>query len=166
MNIFVTVSTGHFDPLIQACNRLSDKFSFFGQVGSGRMVPKFPHVKTMTPQELSAQMEKAELVITHAGTGMLSQLYRLKKPAIVIPKQMRYGEANDGQVELAKKWAELRMAVLCMDVRDLEEKIHEAKVFNYEWPVLKSLGSYLSSRLAEIPPPYYLVRDGQEPTSL
>jgi UDP-N-acetylglucosamine transferase subunit ALG13 len=164
--IFVTVSTGHFDPLIQACEDLSFKFDFFGQVGSGTVVPTFPHVKRMTPTELSENMANAELVISHAGTGMLSQLYRLKKPAIVIPKQIRYGEANDGQVELALKWAELKMAVLCLDVNELEAKIQEAKTFAFQWPTLPSLGAYLSGKLAERKPIDYVLGDGQEPTTL
>jgi UDP-N-acetylglucosamine transferase subunit ALG13 len=50
---------------------------------------------------------------------MLSLLYRLRKPTIIVPKQVRYGEANDGQVELAKKWAELGMGILYrMDVEE------------------------------------------------
>src|SRR5688572_4083628 len=117
--IFVTVSTGHFDPLIAACDALRDRYDFFGQIGSGTHVPKFKHVLTAPPKDIEKYMSEAELVISHGGTGMLSTLYRLKKPTLVIPKQIRYGEANDGQVELAVKWAELGMAVLCMDVKNL-----------------------------------------------
>ena len=117
--ILVVVSTGHFDPLIQECSRLSQKYDFLGQIGSGVCVPPFPHFRTAEPAELEARMKEAELVVSHAGTGMLSMLYRLKKRAVVIPKQIRYGESNDGQVELARKWGELRLAVLCMDIKDL-----------------------------------------------
>lgn len=149
--IFVTVSTGHFDPLIEQCDRLYQRdpsmFSFFGQIGSGIYTPKFPHKKIMHPDELERLMEAAELVISHGGTGMLSRLYRLKKKTIVIPKQIRYGEANDGQVELAVKWDELGMAILCMEVGDLEAKINRCRDTEFRFPSFSSLGNSLSSRL-------------------
>lgn len=145
--IFVTVSTGHFDPLIRACARLTHKYPFHGQIGSGTFAPPFPHFRTSSTAEIEAKMKEAEIVITHAGTGMLSLLYRFQKPCIVVPKQMRYGEANDGQVELARKWAELQMGVLCMDVNDLEGAIEACRQKNWLFPQLPALGDGLRSDL-------------------
>ena len=145
--IFVTVSTGHFDPLLRACARLSHKYQFEAQIGSGHFAPPFPHFRTASIAELETRMREAELVITHAGTGMLSTLYRLQKPCIVIPKQMRYGEANDGQVELAKKWGELEMCVLCMDVNDLEAAIEKCREKIWAFPTMPSLGEGMRSDL-------------------
>lgn len=149
--IFVTVSTGHFDPLIQACDRLFQKepnrFPFFGQIGSGVYLPKFPFEKMMAPTELDRWMAESEIVISHGGTGMLSRLYRLRKRTVVIPKQIRYGEANDGQVELAVKWAELGMATLCMDVKDLEFKIMECRQTHFSFPTFPRLGESLEIAL-------------------
>ncbi len=149
--IFVTVSTGHFDPLIKECDSLYQldlqKFPFYGQIGSGVHIPKFKHTKMMAPDELDRFMADAELVISHGGTGMLSRLYRLKKKTIVIPKQIRYGEANDGQVELAVKWAELGMAVLCMDIKDLRAKIEECRLVKFSFPQFARLGENLQKTL-------------------
>ncbi len=145
--IFIVVSTGHFDPLIAECDRLRGKFDFRGQIGSGTVVPHFSHFRTGEPQQLEAEMRDAELVVSHAGTGMLSMLYRLKKKAVVIPKQIRYGEANDGQVELAKKWGELGMGILCMDVADLAKAIEECRSKNPKFPVFPSLGAELRRHL-------------------
>jgi UDP-N-acetylglucosamine transferase subunit ALG13 len=145
--IFVTVSTGHFDPLIRACARLSPKYPFEAQIGSGSFVPSFPHFRTGATAEIESKMQQAELVITHAGTGMLSMLYRLQKPCIVVPKQMRYGEANDGQVELARKWGELQMGVLCMDVNALEWAIETCREKNWAFPQIPSLGDGLRNDL-------------------
>lgn len=147
MSIFIVVSTGHFDPLIAECERLKDKFDFRGQIGSGTVVPTFSHFRTGEPQQIEKEMRDAELVVAHAGTGMLSMLYRLKKRAVVIPKQIRYGEANDGQVELAKKWGELGMAVLCMDVNDLEMAIAECRGRSPKFPAFPSLGAELRRHL-------------------
>lgn len=141
--IFITVSTGHFDPLIEACARLHPQEDLLGQIGSGLVVPPFAHFRTAEPLELESHMRRAELVIAHAGTGMLSMLYRLRKRAIVIPKQMRYGEMNDGQVELARKWGELGMAVLCMDVNDLEKAIATCRAQTPRFPEFPRLGNDL-----------------------
>lgn len=121
--IFVVVSTGHFDPLIAACSRLHPTYDFIGQIGSSQVEPPFSHFKTASPSQLESYMARAELVVTHAGTGMLSMLYGLKKKCVVVPKQIRYGEANDGQVELARKWQELGIGVLCLDVNELSNAI-------------------------------------------
>jgi len=145
--IFVTVSTGHFDPLIEECDRLYQRdpnnFPFYGQIGSGFYSPTFPHQRTMSPDDLDKLMDQAELVVSHGGTGMLSRLYRLKKRTLVIPKQIRYGESNDGQVELARKWADLGMAVLCMDVKDVETKIQECRTGTFQFPQFPKLGMNL-----------------------
>jgi len=145
--IFIVVSTGHFDPLIEECNRLSGKFEFFGQIGSSTVSPVFPFIRTATPQEIISKMKEAEIVISHAGTGMLSMLYELKKPAVVIPKQRRYGEANDGQVELAKKWQELGIAKLCLDVSELETKILEVRSTHPTFPEFAPLGATIRQTL-------------------
>jgi UDP-N-acetylglucosamine transferase subunit ALG13 len=118
--IFITVSTGHFDPLVAACDDIADRFSFEAQIGSGTYVPSFPHFRTAPPAELEERMRAAELVIAHAGTGTLTTLYRLRKRAIVVPKQPRYGEANASQVELAVKWGELGIATVLYDVGKME----------------------------------------------
>lgn len=145
--IFIVVSTGHFDPLIAECDKIRDKFDFKGQIGSSTVVPQFSHFRTGEPQELERYMREAELVITHAGTGMLGMLYRMKKRAVVIPKQVRYGEGNDGQVELARKWGELGMGVLCMDIANLAEAIEECRRKTPRFPTFDSLGGHLRKHL-------------------
>jgi UDP-N-acetylglucosamine transferase subunit ALG13 len=141
--IFVTVSTGHFDPLIAACAALSDRESFLGQIGSSTVEPPFPHYRTGEPEKIIEDMRKAELVISHAGTGMLSMLYRLKKPCVVIPKQIRYGESNDGQVELGRKWAELGMGILCLEVDQLEAAIARCRRATFTFPQFPLVGHAL-----------------------
>lgn len=145
--IFVTVSTGHFDALFRACARIAHKYDFQGQIGSGQFVPPFPHFRTASSVDIDAKMREAEIVITHAGTGTLSMLYRLRKPCIVVPKQMKYGEANDGQVELAKKWGELEMGVLCLDVNELEAAIEQCRAKNHLFPQMPALGDSIRSDL-------------------
>lgn len=141
--ILILVSTGHFDPLIQACNELRDRYEFFGQIGMGYFEPEFRFVRTAPPAEIQSLIKKAEIVISHGGTGMLSQLYQHKKPTIIVPKQIRYGEANDSQVELAVKWAELGMGILCMDVEKIGDAIENCRQQNFSFPEFQPLGKFL-----------------------
>lgn len=146
--ILIVVSTGHFDPLIEACNRLSHQYSFLGQIGMSHVVPNFPHFRTAPPRELEKHMQEAELVISHAGTGMLSMLYNLKKPSIICPKQIRYGESNDGQVELGRKWSELGMGILSMDVEGIGAAIEQSRHYPFKFPEFPSLGRTLAQMLS------------------
>ncbi len=141
--IFVTVSTGHFDPLIEKCNSLSNKYKFFGQIGSSNVEPVFPYIRTTTSEKIIEYMKKSELVISHAGCGMLSTLYELKKPSVIVPKQKKYGEKNDGQVELAIKWCELGMGILCLDLEYLEQAINKCKNSDFTFPSFKSLSFHI-----------------------
>lgn len=147
--ILVVVSTGHFDPLLSACSRLYPRFAFEGQIGSSRVIPPFPWKRTVTPEALRRWMQSAELVVTHAGTGMLSMLYEMGKRSVVIPKQRRYGEANDGQVELARKWDALGLGVLCVDVDGLESAIQTCRQRPLPHVTFPSLGGALASHLSD-----------------
>lgn len=150
--ILIVVSTGHFDPLIEACARLYPKYDFYGQIGSSTVVPPFPHVRTIPPGEVERLMKEAELVISHGGAGMTAMLHRLQKRSVIVPKQARYGEPNDLQVELAKKWGELGMGVLCMDVDRLESAIEAARRREMSFPQFARLGEFLREELAlEVP---------------
>jgi len=146
--ILILVSTGHFDPLIQACERIKDRYDFFGQIGMSETVPSFPFVRTAPPEKIQEWIRSAELVISHGGTGMLSQLYEMKKPTIICPKQKRYGEANDSQVELARKWAELGMGILCMDVNEVEQAIQKCRQQTLKFPVLPRIGDFFKAKEA------------------
>jgi UDP-N-acetylglucosamine transferase subunit ALG13 len=141
--IFIVVSTGHFDPLIAECNRLANKYDFLGQIGSSTVTPVFPHFRTAEPTKIEAHMQEAELIISHGGAGMTAMINLFRKPSVIIPKQRRYGEANDLQVELAKKWGALGMGILCMNVEDLEASIEKARETKFNFPQFPALGDHL-----------------------
>jgi len=143
--ILILVSTGHFDPLVRACDELRDRYEFFGQIGMGYFEPAFPFVRTAPPKEIQNWIQEAELVISHGGTGMLSQLYQYRKPTIIVPKQIRFGEANDSQVELAVKWAELGMGILCMDVNQIGAAIEACREREFQFPQFRSIGKFLDA---------------------
>ncbi len=147
-DIFVGVSTGHFDALIKKCEELSTQYQFFGQIGSGYFTPSFPFVRVLPLKTLKETMARAEVIITHAGTGMLSLCYEMQKRTVVVPKQRRYGEANDGQVELGKRWCEIGLGIFCPDVNDLAAAIEKARVLHVGRAEFPALGQRILSLLA------------------
>ena len=145
--IFVGVSTGHFEPLIRKCEQLAPQYRFFGQIGSGEFTPSFPFVRVLPLKTLKEIMGRAEVVVTHAGTGMLSLCYEMQKRTVVIPKQRRYGESNDGQVELGRRWCEIGLGVFCPDVNDLQTAIEKARRFERATVPFPPLGQKILSLL-------------------
>ena len=138
--ILVVVSTGHFDPLISECGKLHSKYEFYGQIGSSTVIPPFPYVRTATPDEIQRKMEEAEIVVSHGGAGMTAMLCRLQKKCIIIPKQKRYGEMNNLQVELAQKWGELGMGEYILDVEHLDATIQKVRRTHYRFPTFPKIG--------------------------
>ena len=138
--IFVVASTGRFDALIEACERLADRYEFVGQIGSSAFTPSFPHYRAAPPERIEADAARAEIVVSHGGSGTLSLLYRLHKPCVVVPRQRLYGAPNDEQVAIARKWAELGMAVLCLDVSQLEAAIATSRSRAFTFPTFPPLG--------------------------
>ncbi len=145
LEIFVGVSTGHFDPLIVVCEQLSCEYRFFGQIGMGEVTPSFAFVRTLPLKTLKETMARADLVITHAGTGMLSLCYELEKKVVVVPKQKRYGELNDGQVELGRRWCEIGLGTFCLDVADLKTAIEKARTTDFLRVSFPQLGKTLKA---------------------
>mgnify|MGYP001500598681 CR=1 FL=1 len=62
--ILVTVSTGHFDALIEECGKLYPKYDFFGQIGSSLVTPPFPHAKVLPPGEIEDLMKLNNPTVT------------------------------------------------------------------------------------------------------
>jgi UDP-N-acetylglucosamine transferase subunit ALG13 len=112
-------------------------------------VPTFPHYRTAAPETIEADMQRAELVVSHGGSGMVSALYRLRKPCVLVPRQVRYGAPSDEQVPFAKKWAALEMAVLCMDVAGLGAAIEECRGRSFTFRSFRPLGDAIRSLVLE-----------------
>jgi UDP-N-acetylglucosamine transferase subunit ALG13 len=148
--IFIVVSTGHFDPLIRECARLYDKYDFLGQIGSGRFEPPFSFFRTAPPPQIEKKKKEAELVISHGGAGMTAMLHRFHKKSVIIPKQRRYGEPNDLQIQLARKWGEIGMGEFILDVTELEAAIEKCRKTDYRFPEFPKLGTYLRHAIGAI----------------
>ena len=75
MNIFVTVGTFKFDSLIKKVDSLAEYtgFNIVCQIGEGLYLPK--HCKYFRfKNSISEFVEKADIIITHAGAGTVYSL--------------------------------------------------------------------------------------------
>jgi UDP-N-acetylglucosamine transferase subunit ALG13 len=92
--ILVTVGTQFFDELIDEVDRLAGLGTFaqpvLAQVGLSRRAPtNIDHVAF--DRDLLGTAAKADLIITHAGTGSLCELIALGRPFIAVVNDTKAG---------------------------------------------------------------------------
>ena len=95
----------------------------------------------MRKDDLEKLVQKADLVITHAGVGSIEMSLEQNKKVIAVPRLKKYGEhVNDHQVEFARNVAE-RMGTI-IPVEDISKLGDVIK--NYDEIVAK-MGHGMSS---------------------
>jgi beta-1,4-N-acetylglucosaminyltransferase len=119
---------GEFDRL--ACEGVFGMEDLLVQYGNN---PEFQSRRCICTAFLSAEefgvaMEKADVVICHAGAGTLLHALGCGKIPVVVPRRLQYGELiDDHQVQLAAALASNRRIVSVMDVADLGSAISQAR---------------------------------------
>lgn len=151
-----TFPTGFTRPL-QAIHDLCEK-GFLKEeitVQSGHTTfdsPFFTMRPFIAPEELTTLTQKANIIITHAGTGSLIKAIKLHKKIIAIARLSKNGEmVDDHQVEILNEFAKLNYILPWHENIPLE-KILE-KVDNFEpnhyiskkENILNYLGEYIDS---------------------
>lgn len=131
--IFVTVGTSRlgFDRLVK---QLDEDFKLLNediiiQRGYSKYVPKnIVYLDFVGREEILDLINKANIIITHAGFGILGDCIRYKKRIIVVPREKKYGEAVNPQVELAEYLAHNYQGIICVrDVTNLQSAINQIK---------------------------------------
>lgn len=131
--IFATVGTCDkpFDRLIQAVDKLAAEIAdeVVLQIGVSTCIPRYAtHFAFCPPQRMVSLIEQADLVIAHAGFGNIGQCLQRQKRLILIPRERRFGDAIDNQVELAEYLARKHAGIICLwDVARLPEALDEIK---------------------------------------
>lgn len=124
--IFVTVGTQiPFDRLIKAVDVLAPELGGEPVVaqtsGRGRYVPQ--HIRTvgfLSPAEFDEYMDRARIVIAHAGMGTVISAVERHKPLIVMPRLARFGEhRNDHQRATAEQLLRLGVCSVAGNIDDL-----------------------------------------------
>lgn len=126
--IFITIGTANkgFNRLIQNCDFIAEKYglTFFAQLGSSSFIPKnIDYKRWLTVDEMKIKYDQADAFIVHGGFGTLSEVLRLKKPIIVVPRTFKNGEAVNDQRDLSFKLEKLGYVKCVTDIEQLENVV-------------------------------------------
>lgn len=137
--IFLTVGSQkfQFNRLLEAVDKLIEKKKLkdevYAQIGASDYKPKnYKYVDFMTQEEFESKMDEADMIITHAGTGVIVNAVKKEKKVIALPRLAKYGEHVDNhQIQLINEFKELNFIEPVYDVEKLENAINIAKKKKY-----------------------------------
>ncbi len=143
MKIFLSVGTHRqqFDRLVKEIDAFVGsgkiKARVFGQIGNCNYKPmNFPFEKFVDDKEYEGKIKWADVVVGHAGAGLIISSLRQNKPLILVPRLKKWGEhTDDHQIELAEKMAGRKKAIIGKDEKSLLAGIKRAGKFR---PAVKS----------------------------
>ncbi|ELP94796.1 hypothetical protein EIN_246900 [Entamoeba invadens IP1] len=122
MKVFVTVGTTEFEDLVTQFTdgKFLELLKMKGveeitiQYGRGKVIPQSTESMKITTfglkNTISEEMRSADVIITHAGAGSVSEALSLRKPTIVVINDKLM---NNHQIEMAKKLSDLHAVTLC-----------------------------------------------------
>ena len=108
-------------------NQIKDKV--YAQIGYSGYVPEnFSYKKFMSQEELSREVDGADIIISHGGTGSIMGSLKKGKDIIAVPRRAEFGEHNDNhQIQMVSELAKNRLISYCADPRELYKYIDEIK---------------------------------------
>lgn len=142
--IFVTVGSQKFQ--FNRLIRLIDKFiengkisdnEIVGQTGLSSYKPKYFKFKDFYEKKFIDDLyDKADIVITHGGTGSIISALERNKKVIVVPREAKYGEHVDNhQFEITRLFEDLNYCFKATDEESFSiclERIREHKFNRFE----------------------------------
>lgn len=134
--IFATVGSSQtpFDRLVKAVDDLATIITETVIIQSG-----VSHYRPLQAQyfdfcdsdQMASFLRDANVVIAHAGFGVITDCIRLKKPMILIPREHQFGDAEGIQVELAEYLAQNTRGIVCIrDVKNLPQALSQINKIN------------------------------------
>lgn len=163
--IFVTVGNmDPFDRLIKAMDEWVGKqdasIEILAQIGTGSYRPKnLEFVPFLKPDQYRDAFERADFVVSHAGTGSIITALERDKPMVIMPKLASLGEQrNEHQLATANRFKPSTLIQVAYDVDELNAILDrvalsdERKVFQPQvWPPDQSLISFVRDFIRPVP---------------
>lgn len=138
--IFITLGSQkfQFNRLLKAIDDLVEKGvikdEVFAQTGYSDYLPKYYGYRQFLDREEFLAMEtRADVVITHGGTGAIIGAVKNKKKVIAVPRMAKYGEhVDDHQLQLIKQFENQNLILGVMDCEDLEEALRYVREHEFD----------------------------------
>lgn len=138
--IFVTLGSQkfQFNRLLKVIDELVEKKliseEVFAQIGYSDYVPKnYKYKDFLDREEFNNQMNKAEIVITHGGTGAIISAVKKEKKVIAVPRLAKYEEHVDNhQKEIVKQFEEMNFIYACENPKNLSVMIKKARKTEFD----------------------------------
>lgn len=133
--IFMTVGSQkfQFDRLLRAVDELVAAGMVtepvFAQTGYSDYEPQHYAYEPFLDRDRFAEMEgKADIIITHGGTGTIIGAVKKGKKVIAVPRLARYGEhVDDHQLQLVEQFTKNGLIESCEDLMDLGTVLEETR---------------------------------------
>ncbi len=143
--IFVTVGSQkfQFNRLLKKVDELIERGiiedDVFAQIGVSDYKPKnYKYINFTTREQFASNLDKCDLLITHAGTGVIVTALKKNKKVIAVPRLAKYNEhVDDHQIQLVKQFDELNLIEPCYDLESINISLKNTKEKKY--------GSYQSN---------------------
>ena len=134
--IFATVgsSSTPFDRLVKAVDKLASQISEKVMIQKGVSQFKTETAQSFdfcSPGTMAQWITGANIVISHAGFGIIAECIRMNKRLVLIPREHRFGDAEGNQVELAEYLAEKTRGITCVrNVENLQKAVNQIQGIN------------------------------------
>jgi len=150
--IFVTLGSQkfQFNRLLEAVDNLVAEGRIteevYAQIGYSNYEPQhFVFKQFLDREEFSKMTERADIVITHGGTGAIIGAVKKGKKVIALPRLAQYGEhVDDHQLQILKQFDGMGIILACYDLNDLAElykKIRHIEMTPYQSNTVKIIDS-------------------------
>ena len=128
--VFITLGSQkfQFNRLLKAVDELMLDEEVFAQIGYSDYKPvNYAYKEFLDRDEFLEIMGRADIVITHGGTGAIIGAVKKGKKVIAIPRLAKYGEhVDDHQLQLVEQFKRLNLICACED-GDLAKALEEVK---------------------------------------
>ena len=159
--IFITLGSQkfQFNRLLKTADELIEqgtiKEDVFAQIGYSDYKPvNYSYKQFLNRDEFAAMEGKADIVITHGGTGAIIGAVKKGKKVIAVPRLAKYGEhVDDHQLQIIEQFENQNLICGISDITELKEAIrfvHEHKFDSYEsntTVIIKSIQRFIQENI-------------------
>lgn len=132
--IFITLGSQkfQFNRLLKKIDEIEINDEIVAQIGYSDYKPKhYKYAEFLDRDQYSELMGKADIVITHGGTGAIVGALKKGKKVIAVPRLAKYGEhVDDHQLQIIEQFKEMDLIYACEDM-DLKKAILIVKNSSY-----------------------------------